>query len=86
MHCIATGRLYPVGLFVCALADDGAAVGCRLFCLQDHVITKAGGAAVIADGKAFPEIGQPAARHTQRYLTAAGAAVRAVQCSAVPRQ
>lgn len=45
--------------FVCALADDGAAVGCRLFCLQDHVITKAGGAAVIADGKAFPEIGQP---------------------------
>ncbi len=57
-HCIATGGSYPVGSFVCALADDGAAVGCRLFCLQDHVITKAGGAAVIADGKAFPEIGQ----------------------------
>ena len=42
-------------------------MGCRLFCLQDHVFTKAGGAAVIADGKAFPEIGQPGT--TNRYLT-----------------
>jgi len=55
-------------------ADDGEAVGCRLVCLQDHVITKAGGAAVIADGKAFPEIGQPGT--TNRYLTTVGAAVR----------